>query len=449
MSGLLQGSFQNTINKFRNDSDYRELVKTSFYALLVRVSGIITGFLVTIITTRYFGADALGIVSICIAILSFSSVFGKMGLDVALMKYIAGFNSSKDYSAIKQVYIEALKLIIPVTLLISVLLYFLSPWMAETLFQKAHLEELLKINAWLSLPLVLLLINSEGVRGLKKIKTYTFLQTVSVSLGATLLLIIAYNFLSGNKIPAMIQFVSITLSGILSLYLWLNYSGFFKNKSSGTITAKELYRFSSPMFTTTLMQLTMSWAATLIMASFVSEAEVGIYNALIRISVVTNITILAINSLALPRFAEAYASKSFDTLKRHAIDSGRLIFLTSLPLFVLLAIFPEWVLSIFGKEFPGNEKALYVLLAGQFIVCFSGLPSQLLNMTGGQRTLRNISIFSAIVNVICCFLLIPHSGIMGACYAQLAGTLTWNLLSIIFVKRHLGFTTYFKFKTGD
>ena len=445
MNGLLRGNLLNALKKFRTDREYGELIRTSFFALLVRITGVITGFFVTLITTRYYGADALGIVCICLAILSFSSVFGKLGFDVALMKYIAGFAIHKNYSAIKGVYRQAIIIILPATLLISVLLYFLAPWMANVLFHKPYLTDLLRINACLALPLVFLLINSECIRGLKKIKTYTFLQTVSVSLFATAGLIIASFFIIGKEIPAYIQFICITISGILSTFLWLTYSKFSHSKASSEISLNDLIRTSSPMFTTTLMQLTMSWAGTLILAAYVNESDVGIYNALVRISVVTNITILAINSLALPRFAESFATKSFVSMKKHAEESTRLIFLTSLPIFFMIAFFPHWILSIFGKEFPGNENALYILLAGQLIVCFSGLPSQILNMAGRQHVLRNIAIISAIVNVISCLMFIPRWGIIGACYAQLTGTFTWNLLSSLSVRRHFGFFVFFKF----
>lgn len=447
MIGSLPGKLSNALEKFRTDREYNELIRTSFFALLVRVTGIITGFLVTLLTTRYFGADALGIVSICLAILSFSSVFGKLGLDIALIKYIAGFALSKNYSGMKGVYLSSIKLILPVTLLISILLYFFAPWMSESLFHKPYLKELLQINAWLAIPLVFLLINSESIRGLKKISVYTFLQTVSVSLFATILLITASFFIREKEVPSWVQFISIFISGILSTVLWFKFSGISKYKASNEISSVTLLKTSSSMFTTTLMQLIMSWAGTLILAAHVNESEVGIYSAIVRISVVTNITILAINSLALPRFAESFSTGSIDALRKQAGEATRLIFLTSLPVFFILAVFPEWILSIFGKEFPGNEKALYILLAGQFIVCFAGLPSQILNMAGRQHILRNIAIIAAIVNVLCCFILIPSMGIMGACYAQLAGIFTWNLLSTLSVKRYFGFFAFFKFNT--
>ncbi len=170
----------------------------------------------------------------------------------------------------------------------------------------------------------------------------------------------------------------------------------------------------------------------------------GIYNALVRISVFTNITILAINSLAMPRFAEAYAAGKYEVLKKNSSESGRLIFATSMPIFLALAICPAFVLSVFGKEFPGHEEALYVLLAGQFIVAFVGLPSQILNMTGRQHVLRNIAVVSAVVNLTGCLILTPLYGLMGTCIAQDIGIFTWSFLAVVSVKRHFGFYTFFQ-----
>ncbi len=446
MIGSLPDNFRNAFHKFKTDKEYGEFVRTSFFALLVRLTGVITGFCVTLITTRYYGADALGVVSICLAILSFSSVFGKLGLDVTLMKYIPGFNSKKDNAGIKEVYLKALRFIIPSSIIISLFLFITAPWMAESLFHKPYLAGLLKMNAWFTLPLVLLLVNSECARALKRIRTYTFLQTVSVSLFATILLIVVSFMFTDSFTPAKIQFVSITISGLLSLVLWFRYSKFSRTTASSQLSTKSLMMTSSTMFTTTLMQLTMSWAATLILAAYVSESQIGIYNALVRISVFTNITILAINSLAMPRFSESYAKRDFEAKRTYSGQASRLIFLTSLPLFLVLVFFPNWLLSVFGKEFPGNHIELFILLAGQFIVCFSGLSGQILNMSGKQHILRNIAIVSALVNLTCCFALIPPMGLKGACIAQLAGTFTWNMLSVYSVKRHFGFFTFFSLK---
>lgn len=443
MIGSLRAKVQRFISQYHSDHQFGELIRTSFFALAVRLIGVGTGFFVTLITGRYFGANALGIVSICIAILSFASVFGKMGVDVAILKFISGFYSSDDKAGIKSTYISAMKIVVPVSVFISIVLFLSAPWMAENIFQKPYLTNILRFNAWITLPLVLVIMHAEAVRSLKRITAYTFLQTVSISSFSTMLLIVFYFIAPTLFVPAYIQFFSISITAVISILAWVRISGILNVKTSDAVTPGKLLHISSSMFTTTLMQLLMSWAGTLILASYSTEGDVGVYNAISRISILTNISILAINSLVQPRFAGHYAHGDFKQLKMESVQATRLIFLSTLPVFVVLALFPHFILSIFGRDFPGHETELYILLGTQFIVCFSGLPSQILNMTGRQHVLRNISLFSAIVNVSLCLILTAKFGLRGTCFAQLAGTFVWNTLSIAAVKKEFGFFTFF------
>ncbi|MFN8144510.1 MAG: flippase [Bacteroidia bacterium] len=442
MIGSLQNKIRETFERYRSDAEYRELIRTSFFSLIVRMIGVGTGFLVTLFTSRYFSAGALGIVSICVAILSLAGVAGKLGLDVAMMKLVAEYSWKNDFSTIKSLYLKALQLMLPVTFVISLVLYLSADWMAIHYFHKEYLGTYLKINAWITFPLVLLLFHSESTRGLKNITSYTFYQTSAVSSIALVLLVIAvFTKNVPREIPVEIQFVSISIAGVMSLMSWLKASRFASNKTAPDAPKSDLLKIAMPMFTTTVLQLIMSWAGTLILAAYATESQVGIYNAMVRISVFTNITILAINSITMPRFAEAYAANDTEALKRYSNQAARLIFVTSFPIFIVLSCFPGLILSIFGKEFPGNEGSLYVLLAGQFIVVISGLSAQILNMTGRQHVLRNIAIVACLFNVSSCALLIPSHGIMGTCIAQVIGTFVWNTLCIWYVWKHFGFST--------
>lgn len=447
MIGLLPANIRKYIERFRAEPEFRELVSTSFNSLLVRMAGVGTGFLVTLVTSRYFGAEALGIVSICMGILLFAAFFGKFGLDVALMRYVAEFSMKKNFAAIKGSYLSSLRVIVPASLGISLLLYFCADWMAESVFHKPYLAPVLRINAFFVLPLVILLVHAESVRGLKKVKSYTFYQTAAISSIGLLLLVAAYfkGYLH-RYIPVEVQFISILSAAILSLLSWSRYAQLTRHKASYEAGMAQLLKLAAPMFTTTVMQLIMSWAGILILASYASEADVGVFNALTRISIFTNITFLAINSLTVPRFAEAFAANDREALRRHSQEATRLIVLTSLPIFLVLALFPKFLLGLFGKEFPGNEISLYILLFGQLIVVLAGLPAQLLNMTGHQKILRNIAVISAIVNVLACFVFIPLGGIAGVSWAQVIGIFVWNFACIREVRREFGFYTFFRLR---
>jgi O-antigen/teichoic acid export membrane protein len=446
MIGLLRNSLQSWLQRYRDDDSFRHLVKAGFFSLLIRVVGLATGFFVTVITSRFYGADALGIVSICIALLSFASVIGKLGMDVALMRYIAELFSKNDFPAIKHVYLTSMKFIFPVCLLITVLLYFFSPYIAEHVFQKPHLSQLLRINSLFVLPLVLLLVNGESIRGLHRIRAYTFLQTSAVSIIATILLLAALPFINNRFVPVAIQFISITVAAGISLVLLFKFSYWGKSESAEVIDSGRLLRTSSPMFITTIMQLAMTWAGTLIMAAHYPESEVGIYNAIVRISTFTNISILAINSIAAPRLAAVFSSGSMEELRKLSAEATQLIFLTSVLVFLPLFIFPHFILSVFGKDFTGNEFALQLMLCGQLFVAFSGLASQVLNMADKEKNLRNNAVISAAVNLAGCFILIPAFGILGGCIAQVAGMLVWNILCIYSVRKQFGFYTFYMFR---
>lgn len=434
-----------TFQKYRQDKNFRDTINSSFASLLIRMAGMFTGFLATVITTRFFGTSALGIVAICLGVLSFAVIIGKLGFDVSLLRCIADFSAKNNYAAVKGVFLKALKVIVPVCILLTVVLFFSSEWIATTIFRKEGLTRVIQYSSFFVLPLVLLTVNSESLRGLKKINLYTFYQTTAVSALVTILLIVFAFFDTGQHIPVYIQFVCIGMASVFSFISFMKHSAFTKQLSSAALTVNDLLKSSTPIMVTTIMQLMMSWAGTLILAAYVTETDVGIYSALVRISTFTTITVLAVNSGMMPKFAIAHSTGNADELKQLAGNSVRIIFFSALPIFILLAVFPELVLKLFGKDFSGHETALYILLAGQFFVVCSGLPAQILNMTDKQHLMRNISIVSAIFNVLFCFLLIPSFGIIGACIAQIIGMVVWNILCIFIVYRTLGFVTFFRF----
>jgi len=444
MIGSLRNNFGAWRNRFVNDASFRHLVRASFFSLLIRVAGLGTGFLVTVITSRFYGADALGIVSICIAILSFASVIGKLGMDVALMRYIAELFTLGNFAAIKHVYLKSFRFIVPVCIVITIILYIFSPVIAGSIFHKPHLSGLLKINSLFVLPLVILLVNSESIRGLHRIRAYTFLQTSAVSIIATILLIFSLAFYTDRFVPVSIQFISITIASVISIVLFYKLIEWNKHGKVAVIDSRKLIRTSSPMFITTIMQLVMTWGGTLIMAAYYAESEVGVYNAIVRISTFTNISILAINSIASPRIAAAFASGKSAEMKKLSMEATQLIFISSIVVFLPLFFFPHLVLSVFGKDFTGNEFSLELLLAGQLFVSFSGLASQVLNMADREKNLRNNAVIAAVFNITACFILIPPYGILGACISQVIGMVVWNTLCIYSVKKKFGFLTFYR-----
>ncbi len=163
-------------NKLKNDIHLAEILKGSSIAFVLRIIGIIAGYIFTLLITRGYGAEAMGIFALSFTLLQISSVIGRLGMDTALLRFVAEYSSQGKWEIVKDIYKKAIKLVIPFSLFLSVLVFFLSPYIAEYIFKKPHLASYFQIASIGIVPFVLLFIHTESLRGLKKIKEYMFIQ---------------------------------------------------------------------------------------------------------------------------------------------------------------------------------------------------------------------------------------------------------------------------------
>src|SRR5690606_16377976 len=103
------------------------------------------------------------------------------------------------------------------------------------------------IGAFILLPYVLILINSEGLRGLNKVNAFVFLQNVGIYMFA-ILLIIGYTFFNEGdaNTPIILYVISLYLTFFISLYLWNKQLG--NSINTGTYNLKNITSIALPMW---------------------------------------------------------------------------------------------------------------------------------------------------------------------------------------------------------
>jgi O-antigen/teichoic acid export membrane protein len=156
-----------------------------------------------------------------------------------------------------------------------------------------------------------------------------------------------------------------------------------------------------------------------------------------------SITLMAVNSIASPKFAEKYANKDIDGMGKTAMQSAKLIFWTTIPLAAILLLFPKFFMGLYGKEFLIGFEALRWLIIGRIINAFSGSVGNLMQMSGQQKSFMNILVIGSIINIMLNYFLIPIFGINGAALASVASLSFWNLTMVYVVKRKFGFSTIY------
>jgi O-antigen/teichoic acid export membrane protein len=430
------------------DIHLKELFKGSSIAFSFKIFSVLIGYVFFYVLAKKFGAIGLGIFNTCFTVLILTSVIAKLGLDTALVKYIAEYVVKDNKQQIGKLYLVSLSFIFIVGAFVSLLIYFFSKELSILFFENSNQGHLFRIIGFTIVPFSITQLNSEYFRGFKKITAYSVLQNGTVYFIILVLIFLASQYYSNIDFLIYSLFITSVFLMLLSTFFVLknNFTFRFNNitdlKNHTGISKRQLISVSIPMLFSNSLFFVMTWTDTLMLSAFHSEDVVGVYNIALKIASLNTIALIAINSIASPKFSEIYSSEGIRRFKRIVQQTTIISWLVSAPIFAIILIYPESVLKVFGQEFLVGRNALIILSIGQLVSAFSGSTMIVLNMTGREKIGRNILIVTAIINILINFLLIPRYGIIGAAIATMVSTVFWNLVSVLFIYRSFGFLTF-------
>jgi len=290
--------------------------------------------------------------------------------------------------------------------------------------------------------------NAGVLQGIKEIRSFVFIRFISHHLGALVLFLALLPFWGSNQVVVIAYTVSLYLiAGLTIILLYRKGYRFFSIQQEVYQPQKirSLLRQSLPFLFIASLFFIKGWIDTIMVGIFMTESDVGIYNIALKLSGVLLIMVSAVNAIAAPKFSESFSDNKMAELKGSLRYSSAILFYTTLPLFLLLMLFPEQILSVFGEEFRAGRLSLVILSIGSFISAICGTTSYFLQMTGNQVAMQNITFVTVILGVILNLVLIPPFGIQGAAIATAAAMLFWNAVGVLFVRRKYNCKTYFSF----
>jgi len=433
--------------KFLNalqDNDFSELFKKGGLSFVIRIGGQVMGFLLTLIIAHYFGAKGLGDYVLSIVVLRVFTLFSKFGMDTFSIRFIASFAKQGKWKSIQLFRSKIIRLLSISSLLFSLLMYYLSEDIANLVHAKV---EHVRLNAFFVLPMSFFMLHYQSLRGLKRIAEFSFFYRMAQATFSIISIFIITQFFVDGNVPVYAYLSSLAIVSLLAFIVFFNSYNKIKQFSDDEqieeLKYSEILKVSIPLMFAQSVQFIMAWTDKLMLGNMMGSEEVGIYFTAFKLSMFASIALMAINSIASPKFAELYGKKDFDGLKKVAHQSSKMIFLATLPLVLLFFSFPEFLLGLFGEEFKVGVKAFVFLSFGKLISSFSGSAGNILQMTGKQVIFMNVLFVGAIVNVILNFFLIPKFGINGAALASMISLSMWNLIMVYFVKRELGLYTFY------
>ena len=303
----------------------------------------------------------------------------------------------------------------------------------------------IKILSFVLIPAVIFYLNIQCFRGLKKILLYSFFYEFSISFFTLIFLLLAFiflkdSFINYNEIPVLGYASVLVLLFIFTIIIWFKYLSKFIIKSNvNSLGFKTILTTSIPLLFSQSLSFVMGWTDQLMLGNMRSAHEVGIYGVAFKYSLMATVFLVAVNSIAAPKFSEFFSKNDYTGLKKVVKQSTKIIFWFTLPILFIFFLFPDFFLKLSGEAFVEGKKVLFLLLFARFFSSICGSVGNLLQMTGNQIPFMIIMLISCAINITMNILLIPIYGINGAAMASFASIIFWNLVMVLYIKKKFNF----------
>jgi O-antigen/teichoic acid export membrane protein len=413
----------------------REVARGTVTALTLKTLGLGLSLSYNLILARKVGSAGAGLYFLAATMAAFATVCGRLGLDNALLRLIAAHAVVEDWPALRGVYARAMMLALGASTLVGGAMLVMGSWLANSVFSKPLLTEPFRLMAISVVPVSLLLLHSEALKGLKKVFASQVIP--GVILPGTALVILGVLGGWGVRGAAWSYVLAASFTAFVAVYWWGSATGSF-GLMSRPFDSRELLRSSLPLLWVNSLDLALSWIPLWLLGIWGTDSDVGVFGIATRIAAFTSFVLVAANSIVAPKFAEFYRLGDTQSLASTARNSTAMMTALAVPIAAILMLFPGWIMGLFGGEFRRGAFALAILTAGQFVNVSAGSVGYLLMMTKNERLLRNAVISAAALGLALSAFLIPSYGITGAAIASAVSLASINVIGAIMVYSKLG-----------
>ncbi len=423
----------------KNDESKSILKKTSL-AFVIKILNAVTSFVYNILLARMIGAEGAGVYYLAFSISSIVMLISNLGFNNVLLRFVSTYSGSGDWAKVKGIITKTFSFTILLAIIISGSIFFNAELIATKIFSNEALAVPLKLISLAILPMSLVSLSQEVLKGLEKYKESLIVGGLIVPLCCIpLVLFLASRYYIEGAVLAFV--ISNIIALIIAIILINKYVPQFRS-TKGNFDTQLIFATSMPLFAMTVTNYVMTTGDLFLLGIWEDNYNIGIYGAAKRLSILVGFILIAVNSVITPKFAKLFAQDKIEELKSIAQKSTGLLIVLAFPILIIILLFPSQILSIMGKDFTGGSYILIILAIGQYLNVATGSVGYLLIMCGYEKIMRNNIIIVSIITLILYLLLIPTTGILGAACISAFGIVLQNLIAVFLVKMKLGFWVF-------
>tara|TARA_B100000795_G_C22798835_1_gene440738 strand:- start:2087 stop:3427 length:1341 start_codon:yes stop_codon:yes gene_type:complete len=425
-----------SLKKFRLDSNILEVSKKAVPTAFVKLAGMVLSIIVSIFIGRTLGAEGLGVINLANRILAVLLVVCMFGMRQVLIKEIAIGRNRGDLKRIGDSLKTAYLLNVVISIVVSLSLIILSPWLANSFFKVPELEWVLVLSFIVFPFQILSRIFSSGLTGYRKIWQASLVdQTLSVFI--VFLTLFIYYVLNVEITILNVVIAYIIGRLITTVVLGIYWHTIFSSNLKKEWKTKELTKTAFPIFLVSVTSTIYKNIDIIMIGWLCSAKEVGIYAVASRIAILSGFLLNVANSNVSPKFAILYDEDKKPELQKLVQFVTVVLFLVSLVILAISICFGNFILSTWGLEFKSGYSVLVILAIGQFFNVATGTVGTLLTMTGFEKKLLAVNTSFMVLNIILNIVFITIWGIEGAAFAYAISIFGMNFTRVFFVHKYI------------
>lgn len=393
----------------------------SFFAKLL-------GYFYVLILAR-LGSYKYGLLNIGFGMFSFVGIISLLGLNLGVLRYVSFYKAKGDKNKIKGAIISALRISLPLSLLLSSLVFIFAGEISN-IFHDEGLVPILRILV-IGVPFFVIgNIFIHALRAFQKVGYAVGTREVVekiINILLTLLLLYLGLDLYGATLAYIVSMVS---TFVIAFYIMEKRVFSIFDKTKTFYYRNEILRYSLPLVFTTFFLVIIKWINTFLLGYFENASYVGIYNVALSTADLMYIVPIALTTLSFPIMTERYSKSKNKDLKYIYDTTTKWIFLIILPIYLIFLFFSRNILYImFGKEYSAGALALSILASGYVLYSLSKTAFDILSIAKKTKTIFYITLVVAIINIILGFILIPKFNLFGA---SIATSVSFVVMGILF-----------------
>ena len=401
----------------------------------------------TIFLARLLGSDEYGLYTIALATPGLILIFRDWGVNSAMIKFTAQYRAEGRVDEVRSIFLSGLIFEIALGLVLSLVSFALSDFLAASIFSRPQLAPLIQIVSFEILLGGIISAVTAAFTGTEKL-VFNSTMIICQSIIKTVLIILLV-ILGFGTLGAIVGFVVSTLvAGLIGVACMLIIYRALPKPISLKLEIGEyikvMLKYGVPLSLATIVSgfLTQFYGFLLPIFYVTDNAMIGNYGIALNFVVLIGFFATPITTVIFPAFSKLNPQKDTQTLKNVYQFSIKYASLLVVPVAVLIMCLSEPAVStLFGTTYQTAPLFLSLLAITYLFTAFGSLStSNLINSQGQTKFALKLNLLTAAIGFPMGALLILQFGVLGLIATALTAGLPSLFIALFWIKRHYGLT---------